>query len=166
MLRKLQRGAVNVLLSPIEIAVELAKVKNCDTFPPSWALGASRGSFYMIGRIVTGAYEIVTFPFPLPTGYAPILEPEFPWELEGLSVCPAQAKSPPLSSASSIPAAAPTLQKEEETSTPPVSEAETSLPPAQPEPAAPAAEPEPDAPAEFKLEPVAPRPQPSPLYKK
>ena len=86
MLRKLQRGAVNVLLSPIEIAVELAKVKNCDTFPPSWALGASRGSFYMIGRIVTGAYEIVTFPFPLPAGYAPILEPEFPWELEGLRI--------------------------------------------------------------------------------
>ncbi len=34
-----------------------------------------------IGRSVTlvGVYEFVTAPFPIPAGYEPILEPEFPW---------------------------------------------------------------------------------------
>ncbi len=79
-LRKLQRGALDIALSPIEISNELAKEKTHDTFPPSWVLGFARGSFFMLGRIAAGACEIVTFPFPIPAGYAPILEPEFAWQ--------------------------------------------------------------------------------------
>ena len=79
-LRKLQRGFVNMALSPFEISTELAKEKKRDTFPPSWVLGTGRGAFYMIGRALTGVYEIVTFPLPLPAGYTPILQPEFPWQ--------------------------------------------------------------------------------------
>ena len=79
-LRKLQRGFLNVVLSPIEISTELAKEKTKDTFPPSWMLGASRGAFFMFGRIVAGAVEMVTFPVSIPSGYAPILQPEFPYQ--------------------------------------------------------------------------------------
>ncbi len=79
-LRKLQRGFLNAALSPTEITTELAKEKKRDTFPPSWMLGIVRGAFYTVGRVVVGAYEIVTFPFPLPAGYAPIVQPEFPWQ--------------------------------------------------------------------------------------
>ena len=79
-LRKLQRGFLNITLSPIEISNELAKEKTRDTFPPSWMLGFARGTFFMLGRAVTGVYEIITFPMPLPSGYAPILQPEFPWQ--------------------------------------------------------------------------------------
>ena len=79
-LRKLQRGFLNIVLSPIEISHEWSKEKARDTMPPSWILGGARGAFYMVGRIVAGAAEIVTFPLPVPAGYSPILEPEFPWQ--------------------------------------------------------------------------------------
>ena len=79
-LRKLQRGFLNIALSPVEISTELAREKNRDTFPMSWMLGAARGTFYVMGRALTGVYEIVTFPIPLPAEYAPILEPEFPYQ--------------------------------------------------------------------------------------
>jgi len=80
MLRKLQRGFLNVALSPLEISNELAKEKNTDTLPPSWITGTGRGACYMLGRALTGVYEMVTFAVPCPSGYQPILKPEFAWQ--------------------------------------------------------------------------------------
>jgi len=79
--RKLQRGFLNVVLSPFEISSELSKEVRNDTIPPSWVAGAGRGICYMFGRAFMGVYEMVTFPFPCPKGYKPILQPEFPWQL-------------------------------------------------------------------------------------
>ena len=79
-LRKMQRGFLNVALSPIDIVHELEKEKRHDTFPPSWLLGLGRGMMFTAGRALTGVYEMVTFPIPLPSGYEPILQPEFPWQ--------------------------------------------------------------------------------------
>lgn len=79
-LRKLQRGFLNVALSPIEISNELAKEVKNDVAPPSWLTGFGRGSIYMVGRALMGVYEIVTFPLEAPAGYKPILKPEFPWQ--------------------------------------------------------------------------------------
>ncbi|MFH0984469.1 MAG: exosortase system-associated protein, TIGR04073 family [Candidatus Omnitrophota bacterium] len=80
-LRKLQRGFLNVALCPFEISNELSKEVRTDTFPPSWVAGLCRGSLYAVGRASVGIYEMVTFPFPWPCSYKPILEPEFPWQL-------------------------------------------------------------------------------------
>jgi hypothetical protein len=30
-------------------------------------------------RPLVGVYELVTAPFPVPAGYRPILQPEYPW---------------------------------------------------------------------------------------
>ena len=81
-MRKLQRGFVNVALSPMELSTELAKEKkeNPETMPPSWLAGIARGSAFMVGRALVGIYEIVTFPIPLPKDYGPVLQPEFPWQ--------------------------------------------------------------------------------------
>ncbi|OQA57761.1 MAG: hypothetical protein BWY42_00314 [Candidatus Omnitrophica bacterium ADurb.Bin277] len=79
MLRKLQRGFLNVALSPIEISNELAKEKKNDTFLPSWFAGLGRGAWFTVGRALTGVYEMVTFPVPYPANYRPILKPEFAW---------------------------------------------------------------------------------------
>jgi len=79
-LRKLQRGFLNVVLSPVEISTELAKEKRKDTLPPSWFAGLVRGSLFMLGRAVVGVIEIATFPIPLPSNYKPILQPEFAWQ--------------------------------------------------------------------------------------
>jgi putative exosortase-associated protein (TIGR04073 family) len=78
--RKLQRGFLNIALSPIEISNELAKETKNDGMPPSWLTGAGRGAIYMLGRALVGAYEIVTFAVPCPAGYKPVIQPEFPWQ--------------------------------------------------------------------------------------
>lgn len=78
--RKLQRGFLNVALSPMEISNELAKEVRNDTFPPSWVAGAGRGSFYAVGRALVGVYEMATFLIPYPASYKPVLNPEFAWE--------------------------------------------------------------------------------------
>lgn len=80
-LRKLQRGFLNVALSPFELSNELSKEVRNDTMPPSWVAGLGRGACYTVGRALVGVYEMVTFPLPLPANYAPVLQPEFPWEL-------------------------------------------------------------------------------------
>ena len=79
-LRKLQRGFLNIALSPIDISNELSKEVRNDTFPPSWVAGLGRGMVYTVGRALVGVYEIVTFPIPCPEHYKPVLLPEFPWE--------------------------------------------------------------------------------------
>ena len=78
--RKLQRGFLDLALSPVEISHELAKEKGKDDFVPSWAVGFGRGSCFMVGRALAGIYEMLTFPIPLPAGFKPLLEPEFEWQ--------------------------------------------------------------------------------------
>lgn len=39
------------------------------------------GAGNMVKRILVGAYEIVTFPIPLPKEYKPVLEPATPFEV-------------------------------------------------------------------------------------
>jgi len=34
-------------------------------------------------RMAVGVYEVVTFPFPLPKDYVPVLEPAFVWQAPG-----------------------------------------------------------------------------------
>lgn len=80
-LRKLQRGFLNVALSPFELSNELSKEVRNNTIPPSWVAGLGRGSIYTVGRALVGVYEMVTFPIPCPAKYKPVLQPEFPWEL-------------------------------------------------------------------------------------
>lgn len=79
-LRKLQRGFLNIALSPIEISNELDKEKRNETVPPSWVAGLGRGAAFTVGRALVGVYEMVTFPMPAPAGYQPILQPEFSWQ--------------------------------------------------------------------------------------
>ena len=78
--RKIQRGFLNVVLSPFEISNELSKEVRNDTLPPSWVAGLGRGAIYAVGRALVGVYEIVTFPIPYPAHYKPVLQPEFEWQ--------------------------------------------------------------------------------------
>ena len=78
--RKLQRGFLNVALSPLEISHELAKEKKVESFVPSWVAGFGRGSLFAVGRALAGVYEILTFPIPLPSNYGSLVSPEFAWQ--------------------------------------------------------------------------------------
>jgi hypothetical protein len=33
----------------------------------------------LVVRELVGVYEFLTAPFPVPAGYRPIMQPEFPW---------------------------------------------------------------------------------------
>lgn len=78
--RKLQRGFVNIALSPLEVVHALDQEKGKEELIPSWFAGLGRGSLFMVGRLLSGAYDMVTFPVSLPSGYAGLVAPEFVWE--------------------------------------------------------------------------------------
>jgi putative exosortase-associated protein (TIGR04073 family) len=42
-------------------------------------LGFAKGLGMIVPRILVGVWEFLTAPFPVPAGYQPILEPEYPW---------------------------------------------------------------------------------------
>jgi putative exosortase-associated protein (TIGR04073 family) len=78
--RKLQRGFLNITLSPVEISNEIVKLQKADTALPSWTVGMIKGTFKALGRSVAGAYEILTAPFPVPAHYEPVVKPELTWD--------------------------------------------------------------------------------------
>ncbi len=75
-MRKLQRGVINIVLSPIEISHELHKDKTKEEYFPTWITGLLRGICYAGGRALSGVYDIVTFPLAVPSGYEPLVYPE------------------------------------------------------------------------------------------
>lgn len=44
-------------------------------------VGILEGLSWGIARTLTGVYEIVTFPFPIPEGYRPMYQPPYPFEV-------------------------------------------------------------------------------------
>ncbi len=78
--RKLQRGFLNIVLSPIEISNEMAKEEDKEEFIPTWLTGMGRGACYAVGRALAGVYDLVTFAVSAPAHYDPLVYPEFPWD--------------------------------------------------------------------------------------
>lgn len=73
---KLSRGIVNIATSPVEYYVQY-NVSAEDTNPLVGLLGGViYGTGFTAARIVSGAYDIVTFPFPLPRDYEPLMKPD------------------------------------------------------------------------------------------
>jgi len=72
---KFGRGMANIVASPMELyAQPLLLAKNSE---PAIAVfgGLFKGISMMIAREIVGAYEIATFPLPIPWGYRPIITP-------------------------------------------------------------------------------------------
>lgn len=77
MMHKLGRGVTNVLTFWVEwprnVAIEWEKTDPATGL----VLGTVKGFGWGFTRLVTGVYDAVTFPFPVPENYQPLLEPEF-----------------------------------------------------------------------------------------
>lgn len=41
--------------------------------------GLARGVGMIVTRELVGVYEFITAPFPIPTGFRPVIQPEYPW---------------------------------------------------------------------------------------
>ena len=77
MMHKLGRGVTNVLTCWVElprnISLEWEK-----TDPATGAImGIVKGVGWGFARLTSGAFEIITFAYPVPPNYAPMLAPEF-----------------------------------------------------------------------------------------
>jgi putative exosortase-associated protein (TIGR04073 family) len=77
MTRKLGRGVGNILTGWIEIPKNVYDTSLESNVFAGLTLGAVKGIGKTVMRTAIGAYETVTFPFPLPEDYKPIVEPEF-----------------------------------------------------------------------------------------
>lgn len=78
--RKLQRGFLNIVLSPMEFSTSIQEANQGDYAGFSWVYGTITGVFETAARALVGVYELVTAPFPIPANYKPVLSPEFPWQ--------------------------------------------------------------------------------------
>jgi putative exosortase-associated protein (TIGR04073 family) len=77
MFHKLGRGISNVLLGWVEIPKNIAKEwRRTEPFTGT-IVGSVKGIGWAIARTLSGVYEIISFPFPVPRNYEPIMYPEF-----------------------------------------------------------------------------------------
>ncbi|HJU04054.1 MAG TPA: exosortase system-associated protein, TIGR04073 family, partial [Nitrospiraceae bacterium] len=79
---KLLRGLINVGTGWLEMPKQIYQVAR----DKGVLLGLTRGPIEGMGmfaaRTVGGAYEILTFPLPLPPRYQPMLYPDYVWQAE------------------------------------------------------------------------------------
>jgi putative exosortase-associated protein (TIGR04073 family) len=74
-LTKLVRGTINFLVSPLEFFQAIGDAWNeHDNAAVALPLGVVYGSWNMVKRAGIGLFEIVTFPFPVPYDYKPLIE--------------------------------------------------------------------------------------------
>ncbi|MDX1973709.1 MAG: exosortase system-associated protein, TIGR04073 family [Candidatus Sumerlaeia bacterium] len=77
MFHKLGRGVSNVLLGWVEIPKTIAKEwRRTEPFTGT-IMGTIKGLGFAVMRTFAGFYEIISFPFPVPRNYEPIMYPEF-----------------------------------------------------------------------------------------
>lgn len=75
--KKLGRGIVNILTGWIEIPKNIAaEWRKTDPFT-GFIVGGIEGIGWGWVRTVTGVYDTVTFLFPIPKDYEPLMEPEY-----------------------------------------------------------------------------------------
>jgi len=79
---KFVRGTANFATGWVEIPKQIYLVGKKE----GWVQGAFRGPLegfgMFIARTVAGAYEVLTFPIPLPPRYQPMLLPDYVWQEE------------------------------------------------------------------------------------
>lgn len=74
---KLFRGIANAATGWMEIPKQIMLVHQEMGGGAAFSWGLVKGIGYAIGRSVVGAYEIATFPLPVPEGYVPVMQPEY-----------------------------------------------------------------------------------------
>lgn len=75
--KKLGRGLVNILTGWIELPKNIYETSVESNPLAGITIGLAKGVGMTVVRTGAGIYETVTFPFPLPQEYKPILEPEY-----------------------------------------------------------------------------------------
>ena len=74
---KLGRGAVNLFTGWVEIPKRIQETSLVSGAWSGFTWGLLRGLGYGFIRTAAGGYEVITFPFPAPPDYEPVIQPEF-----------------------------------------------------------------------------------------
>ena len=80
---KLVRGLANVCLGFLEIPRNIHNTTQEDSVLAGWTVGVGKGLGYTLLRMGVGVYEVVTFPFPAPKDFMPVITPEYVWQAPG-----------------------------------------------------------------------------------
>jgi len=75
--KKLGRGLGNILTGWVELPKNIYDTSVEENVLAGITMGLMKGVGMTIVRTGAGVYETVTFPFPIPEDYQPVLEPEF-----------------------------------------------------------------------------------------
>lgn len=75
--KKLGRGVVNSLTGWLEIPKGVVDESKANNVFMGLTVGTIKGLGLGLVRTGAGIYETVTFPFPIPEGYEPIVKPEY-----------------------------------------------------------------------------------------
>lgn len=73
--RKFQRGLINTFFAPVELSYALADDRaEGEQLVPAWiGNGVFRGLYFTALRAFSGIWDLLTFPFPRPAQYKPLL---------------------------------------------------------------------------------------------
>ena len=74
---KLGRGAVNLFTGWVEIPKRIQETSLVSGAWSGFTWGLLRGLGYGFIRTAAGGYEVITFPFPAPPDYEPVIQPEY-----------------------------------------------------------------------------------------
>ena len=74
---KLWRGFVNVTTGWVELPKRIHETTQISGAGAGATYGLLRGLGHGFVRTLGGAYEVITFPFPAPPGYRPIIQPPY-----------------------------------------------------------------------------------------
>ena len=74
---KLTRGFVNIVTGWVEIPKRIHETSQTSGAWAGFTWGLLRGLGHGFIRTSAGAYEFLTFPFPAPPGYEPVIQPEY-----------------------------------------------------------------------------------------
>jgi len=80
--KKLTRGLANIVTGWVELPKNIYDTSVEDNIFSGLTVGLVKGIGMAIVRTGAGVYETITFPFPIPEDYAPVLEPEFVFSQE------------------------------------------------------------------------------------
>lgn len=75
--KKLGRGLANILTGWVELPKNIYETSVEENVLAGLTMGLAKGIGMTIVRTGAGVFETVTFPFPIPEDYKPVLEPEF-----------------------------------------------------------------------------------------
>src|SRR5262245_33826680 len=77
---KFLRGLAGMTCAILELPGNMVAETDARGAAEGIPLGFAKGLGMIIPRTLVGVWEFVSAPFPVPEGYAPILEPEYPWD--------------------------------------------------------------------------------------